>query len=166
MANVDFSAPETRELLRKGYDLARPGVYNVSERLKDQDIDQIDAEMAALVEELRPPVVSVLFGLPPRDLHGRCFFDFEAGNAHIANRRFLALLKRNGEIRDYVTHVVTARGDSRWIGINARTLLDEAVDQLGGDACGTKAADQDGGPIGGARQGIGNGGGNFVDHGA
>lgn len=45
MANVDFAAPETRELLRKGYDLARPGVYNVSERLKDQDIDQIDAEV-------------------------------------------------------------------------------------------------------------------------
>lgn len=66
-----------------------------------------------------------IFGLPPRDLHGRCFFDFEAGNAHIANRRFLALLKRNGEIKDYVTHVVTARGDSRWIGINARTLHDD-----------------------------------------
>ena len=66
-----------------------------------------------------------IFGLTPRDLSGRCFFDFEAGNAHIANRRFLALLRRNGEIKDYVTHVVTARGDSRWIGINARTLLDD-----------------------------------------
>lgn len=72
-----------------------------------------------------------IFGLPPRDLHGRCFFDFEAGNAHIANRRFLALLKRNGEVKDYVTHVVTARGDSRWIGINARTLHDDNREIMG-----------------------------------
>jgi len=66
-----------------------------------------------------------IFGLPPRDLSGRCFFDFEAGNAHIANRRFLAMLKRGGEVKNYVTHVVTARGEDRWIGINARALLDE-----------------------------------------
>ena len=72
-----------------------------------------------------------IFGLPPGDLHGRCFFDFEAGNAHIANRRFLALLRRNGEIKDYVTHVVTARGDSRWIGINARTLHDDNREIMG-----------------------------------
>ncbi len=72
-----------------------------------------------------------IFGLPPQELHGRCFFDFEAGNAHIANRRFLALLRRNGEIKDYVTHVVTARGDSRWIGINARTLLDDNREIMG-----------------------------------
>jgi diguanylate cyclase (GGDEF)-like protein/PAS domain S-box-containing protein len=66
-----------------------------------------------------------IFGLPPRDLSGRCFFDFEAGNAHIANRRFLAMLKRGGEVKNYVTHVVTARGEDRWIGINARALFDE-----------------------------------------
>lgn len=45
MVNVDFSKPEAKELLRKGYDLARPGVYDVNERLKDQDIDGIDAEV-------------------------------------------------------------------------------------------------------------------------
>ena len=66
-----------------------------------------------------------IFGLPPRDLSGRCFFDFEAGNAHIANRRFLAVLKRVGEVKNYLTHVVTSRGEDRWIGINARALLDE-----------------------------------------
>jgi diguanylate cyclase (GGDEF)-like protein/PAS domain S-box-containing protein len=66
-----------------------------------------------------------IFGLSPRDLNGRCFFDFEAGNAHIGNRRFLALLKRNGEVKNYVTHVVTLRGEDRWIGINARILLDD-----------------------------------------
>jgi diguanylate cyclase (GGDEF)-like protein/PAS domain S-box-containing protein/excisionase family DNA binding protein len=72
-----------------------------------------------------------IFGLSPHELSGRCFFDFEAGNAHIANRRFLAQLRRNGEIKDYVTHVVTARGDSRWIGINARTLFDENREIMG-----------------------------------
>ena len=54
-----------------------------------------------------------IFGLPPSDLSGRCFFDFEAGNAHIANRRFLALLKRSGEVKNFVTHVKTARGEDR-----------------------------------------------------
>ncbi len=72
-----------------------------------------------------------IFGLPPRDLSGRCFFDFEAGNAHIANRRFLALLKRSGEIKNYVTHVVTSRGEDRWIGINARVLFDDNREMMG-----------------------------------
>ncbi len=72
-----------------------------------------------------------IFGLPPRDLSGRCFFDFEAGNAHIANRRFLSLLKHNGEIKNYVTHVMTARGEDRWIGINARVLLDDNREIMG-----------------------------------
>jgi len=72
-----------------------------------------------------------IFGLPPRDLSGRCFFDFEAGNAHISNRRFLALLKRGGEVKNFVTHVVTARGEDRWIGINARVLLDDNREMMG-----------------------------------
>lgn len=72
-----------------------------------------------------------IFGLPPRDLIGRCFFNFEAGGAHIANRRFLADLRRHGEIRNYVTHVLTATGEDRWIGINARISLDENGDVLG-----------------------------------
>ena len=45
MANVDFTTPEALELRKKGYELARPGVYDVSERLKDQDLDGIDAEV-------------------------------------------------------------------------------------------------------------------------
>jgi diguanylate cyclase (GGDEF)-like protein/PAS domain S-box-containing protein len=66
-----------------------------------------------------------IFGLGPKDLIGRCFFDFEAGASHISNRRFLALLKRHGEVKNYVTHVVTAKRDDRWIGINARVVLDD-----------------------------------------
>src|SRR5919108_2317118 len=45
MANVDFTSPEALELRKKGYELARPGVYDVNERLKDQDLDGIDAEV-------------------------------------------------------------------------------------------------------------------------
>ncbi len=43
--NVDFTSPEARESLRLGYDLARPGCYDTAERLSDQDIDGIDAEV-------------------------------------------------------------------------------------------------------------------------
>src|SRR5512134_1557549 len=71
-----------------------------------------------------------IFGLPSKDLIGRCFFDFEAGNSHVSNRRFLAALKRTGEVKNYVTHVVTARGDDRWIGINARVSRDEDASTL------------------------------------
>ncbi|MGZ8265080.1 MAG: putative bifunctional diguanylate cyclase/phosphodiesterase [Burkholderiales bacterium] len=72
-----------------------------------------------------------IFGLAPKDLIGRCFFDFEAGAAHIANRRFLASLRRNAEVKNYVTHVVTAACEDRWIGINARLTHDESGEILG-----------------------------------
>jgi diguanylate cyclase (GGDEF)-like protein/PAS domain S-box-containing protein/excisionase family DNA binding protein len=72
-----------------------------------------------------------IFGLGPKDLIGRCVFDFEAGASHISNRRFLALLKRHGEVKNYVTHVVTAKRDDRWIGINARVVLDDNGAMLG-----------------------------------
>ncbi len=66
-----------------------------------------------------------IFGLTPKDLIGRCFFDFESGASHISNRRFLATLKRDGEVRNYVSHLVTSKGEDRWIGINARVALDD-----------------------------------------
>ena len=72
-----------------------------------------------------------IFGLAPKDLIGRCFFNFEAGAAHIANRRFLATLRKGGEVKNYVTHVLTAGGENRWIGINARLTHDENGDVLG-----------------------------------
>ncbi|HXF66637.1 MAG TPA: EAL domain-containing protein [Burkholderiales bacterium] len=79
-----------------------------------------------------------IFGLAPKDLYGRCFFDFEAGTSHVSNRRFLATLKRNGEVRHYVTRLVTAKGEDRWIGINARVVLDEA-----GAMCGIRGTARD-----------------------
>ncbi len=68
---------------------------------------------------------TAIFSLGPKDLIGRCFFDFEAGTSHISNRRFLATLKRNGEVKHYVARLVTAKGQDRWIGINARAMLDD-----------------------------------------
>jgi diguanylate cyclase (GGDEF)-like protein/PAS domain S-box-containing protein len=67
-----------------------------------------------------------ILGLAPKELSGRCFFDFEAEGSHVSNRRFLATLKRSGEIKNYVTHLRTAHGEDRWIGINARVVLDDS----------------------------------------
>ncbi len=72
-----------------------------------------------------------IFGLAPKDLIGRCFFNFETNGAHIPNRRFLATLHRNGEVQNQLTHLTTARGEDRWIGINARVTRDENGDMLG-----------------------------------
>ena len=72
-----------------------------------------------------------IFGLPPNDLLGRCFFDFEVGTAHVANRRFLSLLRRHGEVKHYVTHLRSETGEDRWIGINARVTLNEAREMRG-----------------------------------
>jgi len=72
-----------------------------------------------------------IFGLAPGDLLGRCFFDFEAENSHISNRRFLALLKRNGEIRNHIAHLRTVNGEDRWLGINARVTSNENGEMRG-----------------------------------
>src|SRR5205823_1012249 len=48
--------PETQEMMRKGYKGLRPGITDPVERLKDQDIDGLDAEV------LLP---SVMFGIYP-----------------------------------------------------------------------------------------------------
>ena len=72
-----------------------------------------------------------IFGLAPKDLIGRCFFDFEAGAAHVSNRRFLATLRKSGEVKNYVTHVLTAAAEDRWIGINARLTHDDNGEVLG-----------------------------------
>jgi diguanylate cyclase (GGDEF)-like protein/PAS domain S-box-containing protein len=67
-----------------------------------------------------------IFGMQPKDMLGRCFFDFEARPSHISNRRFLAALRRNGEVKNYITHLVAADGSDRWVGINARVQHDES----------------------------------------
>jgi diguanylate cyclase (GGDEF)-like protein/PAS domain S-box-containing protein len=74
-----------------------------------------------------------IFGVAPRELINRCFFDFEARPSHISNRRFLSALRRHGEVKNYVTHLVAADGTDRWVGINARVSHDEA-----GQICGIR----------------------------
>lgn len=66
-----------------------------------------------------------IFGLKTDELLGHCFFDFEAQLSQVSNRRFLATLRRHGEVKNYVTHLITASGQDRWIGINARLSYDE-----------------------------------------
>ena len=66
-----------------------------------------------------------LLGLRPRDLLGRCFFDFEARPQHVSNRRFLSALRKNGEVKNYLTHLISTDGNDRWVGINARVSHDE-----------------------------------------
>lgn len=61
-----------------------------------------------------------IFGLPANLLIGRCFFDFEAKPSHVSNRRFLLTLRRNGEVKNFVTHLIAEDGRERWVGINAR----------------------------------------------
>ena len=72
-----------------------------------------------------------IFGLAPRELLGRCFFNFEANGSHVPNRRFLSALQRTGEVQNYITHLTTARKEDRWIGINARITRDANGETLG-----------------------------------
>jgi len=66
-----------------------------------------------------------IFGMQPREMLGRCFFDFEARPSHISNRRFLSTLRRHGEVKNYITHLLSTDGGDRWVGINARVSHDE-----------------------------------------
>lgn len=66
-----------------------------------------------------------IFGLRPQELIGRCFFDFEAKPSHVSNRRFFSQLKRQGEVKNYTTQLMSADGHERWVGINARVAHDE-----------------------------------------
>jgi diguanylate cyclase (GGDEF)-like protein/PAS domain S-box-containing protein/excisionase family DNA binding protein len=72
-----------------------------------------------------------LLGLKPKDMLGRCFFDFEARPSHIANRRFFSNLKKNGEVKNHIAHLTAADGSDRWIGINARVQYDETGQMAG-----------------------------------
>src|SRR5678815_1911641 len=54
-----------------------------------------------------------------------CIFDFEARPSHISNRRFLSTLRRHGEVKNYITHLISSDGSDRWVGINARVSHDE-----------------------------------------
>jgi len=72
-----------------------------------------------------------ILGVPAKELHGCCFFDFEAKPSHISNRRFFSTLKKNGEVKDYITHLRAPDGTDRWIGINARVQYDDDAQIIG-----------------------------------
>ncbi|MEO8164692.1 MAG: diguanylate cyclase, partial [Betaproteobacteria bacterium] len=63
-----------------------------------------------------------LFGLRSNDLLGGCFFDYEARPQHVSNRRFLSVLRKSGEVKNYLTHLISTDGSDRWVGINARVI--------------------------------------------
>jgi predicted TIM-barrel fold metal-dependent hydrolase len=44
-AGFDFGRPDAQEVRKMGYELARPGVYDVKARIEDQELDGIDAEV-------------------------------------------------------------------------------------------------------------------------
>ena len=44
-AGFDFGRPDAQEVRKMGYELARPGVYDIKERIEDQELDGIDGEV-------------------------------------------------------------------------------------------------------------------------
>jgi uncharacterized protein len=45
LVGMDLASDESRAAARRGYEIARPGVYDIGERLKDQDRDGLAAEV-------------------------------------------------------------------------------------------------------------------------
>src|ERR1700746_2308448 len=64
---IGKSGEELKEHLKKGYESARPSGWDPVERLKDQDIDGVQAEV------LYTTLGMTLFGLHDADLQRACF---------------------------------------------------------------------------------------------
>jgi predicted TIM-barrel fold metal-dependent hydrolase len=64
---IGKSGAELKEHLKKGYEAARPSGWDPAERIKDQDVDGVEAEV--LYTTLGMP----LFGLKDADLQRACF---------------------------------------------------------------------------------------------
>ena len=69
-ANVDFTSPEAQAMLKEGYKLARPGCYDVAERIKDQEIDGLDGEV------VYPSVLFNVYQIPNRDILNATFSSY------------------------------------------------------------------------------------------
>ncbi|MAG34572.1 MAG: amidohydrolase, partial [Deltaproteobacteria bacterium] len=61
------SGKKLRELMKTGYEAARPSGWDPVERLKDQELDGIDAEV------LYPSLAMTLFAMTDADLQRACF---------------------------------------------------------------------------------------------
>jgi predicted TIM-barrel fold metal-dependent hydrolase len=103
IAGMDLASDETRAQTRRGYAIARPGVYDIAERLKDQDRDSVDAEV------LYP---SVLFDV------------YQVEDTNVVHATFQAY---NDWLYDYMQ---PAHG--RLFGLGAIQLrdLDQAIDEM------------------------------------
>lgn len=103
IVGMDLATDETRAQTRRGYAIARPGVYDINERLKDQDRDGVNAEL------LYP---SVLFDV------------YQVEDVEVVSETFAAY---NDWLLDYIT---PAHG--RLFGLGAIQLrdLDQALDEM------------------------------------
>ena len=61
------SGDDLKEFMGQGYDAARPSGWDPAERIKDQEIDRIDAEI------LYPTLGMTLFAVPDPELQRACF---------------------------------------------------------------------------------------------
>ena len=104
IVGMDLASDETRAQTRRGYEIARPGVYDIAERLKDQDRDGLDAEV------IYP---SVLFDV------------YQVEDTDVVNATFQAY-------NDWLHEYVKPAG-SRLFGLGAIQLrdLDAAIDEIG-----------------------------------
>lgn len=62
IGGMDIKSPATRRESRKGYGIARPGVFDVEQRIADQDRDGVDAE------RLYPSVLFNVYSLPDDEI--------------------------------------------------------------------------------------------------
>jgi len=66
-AGMDIYADDTRAQVRRGYEIARPGVYDIAARLADQDRDGVAAEV------LYPSVIFNVYQLEDTEVVHACF---------------------------------------------------------------------------------------------
>lgn len=71
LADVDRRSPDARGLLAKGYELARPDVYDVKTRLEDQALDGIHAEV------VHPSVILNLYRLADKEVLKAAFLTYD-----------------------------------------------------------------------------------------
>src|SRR5690242_13631746 len=62
IAGMRLNNPETQQLMRRGYAGLRPGIVDPNERLKDQDLDGVAAEV------MYPSLFFRVFGLPDAEV--------------------------------------------------------------------------------------------------
>jgi predicted TIM-barrel fold metal-dependent hydrolase len=75
-AGFDFGRPDSREMLQKGYDMARPGVFDVKARLEDQELDGIDAEV------IYPSIMFNVYQLEDQDVLQAAFASYNDWTAN------------------------------------------------------------------------------------